>query len=339
MQVSQNITSLAEVEQFEAIVGKGVYGVINQVEYWVGNHSLVHDRSVCSSKIEQTLTELEQAGKTTVVVMTKTQVIGIIAVADSLRASSKQAITELKSLGVATMLLTGDNIITANSIGKSLGIDEVHANLLPEDKMTLVTSFAKRYGKVGMIGDGINDAPALATADVGFAVASGTDVAMESATVGLMRSNLSNLVEALRLSKKTFTKMRQNLFFAFFYSSIVLPVRDMSDNLRRSGRAIQHVRPGRLLAKQRHTDADVEQDRGVTAQHERAIRIRRPPDVADVSARARERRRQVPRAVPHARRTVASRGGDECSVGPPRHDLERARVSDERGEQLRYRFD
>jgi|LauGreDrversion4_2_1035121.scaffolds.fasta_scaffold69799_2 Cd2+/Zn2+-exporting ATPase len=137
-QVGDNLNTLAEVEQFEALVGKGVYGIINQVEYWVGNHSLVHDRSVCSAEIEQTLAELEQAGKTTVVVMTKTQVVGIIAVADSLRASSKQAIAELKSLGIATMLLTGDNIITANSIGESLGIDEVHANLLPEDKMTLV---------------------------------------------------------------------------------------------------------------------------------------------------------------------------------------------------------
>lgn len=214
-QVSQNITSLAQVEQFEAVVGKGVYGVINQVEYWVGNHSLVHERSVCSSEIEQTLTELEQAGKTTVVVMTKTQVIGIIAVADSLRASSKQAIAELKSLGVATMLLTGDNVITANSIGKSLGIDEVHANLLPDDKMTLVTDLAKRYGKVGMVGDGINDAPALASADIGFTLGGGgTDIALETADVVLMDNQLTKLAEFIKLSKKTMQILVQNISLA-----------------------------------------------------------------------------------------------------------------------------
>ncbi len=213
--VSADINTLAEVEQFEALVGKGVYGIINQIEYWVGNHSLVHDRSVCSAEIEQTLTELEQAGKTTVVVMTKAQVIGIIAVADSLRASSKQAITELKSLGIATMLLTGDNVITANSIGKSLGIDEVHANLLPEDKMTLVTSFAKRYGKVGMIGDGINDARALASADIGFTLGGGgTDIALETADVVLMDNQLTKLAEFIKLSKKTMQILIQNISLA-----------------------------------------------------------------------------------------------------------------------------
>ncbi len=214
-QVGDNLNTLAEVEQFEALVGKGVYGIINQVEYWVGNHSLVHDRSVCSAEIEQTLAELEQAGKTTVVVMTKTQVVGIIAVADSLRASSKQAIAELKSLGIATMLLTGDNIITANSIGKSLGIDEVHANLLPEDKMTLVTAFAKRYGKVGMIGDGINDAPALASADIGFTLGGGgTDIALETADVVLMDNQLTKLTEFIRLSQKTMQILIQNISLA-----------------------------------------------------------------------------------------------------------------------------
>ena len=210
-----DINTLAVVEQFEAVVGKGVYGIINQVEYWVGNHSLVHDRSVCSAEIEQALAELEQAGKTTVVVMTKTQVIGIIAVADSLRASSKQAIAELKSLGIATMLLTGDNVITANSIGKSLGIDEVHANLLPEDKMTLVTGFAKRYGKVGMIGDGINDAPALACADIGFTLGGGgTDIALETADVVLMDNQLTKLAEFIKLSKKTMQILIQNISLA-----------------------------------------------------------------------------------------------------------------------------
>ena len=214
-QVSQNIIPLAVVAQFEAVVGKGVYGIINQMEYWVGNHSLVHDRSVCSAEIEQTLTELEQAGKTTVVVMTKTQVIGIIAVADSLRVSSKQAIAELKSLGIATMLLTGDNIITANSIGKSLGIDEVHANLLPEDKMTLVADFAKHYGKVGMIGDGINDAPALASADIGFTLGGGgTDIALETADVVLMDNQLTKLAEFIKLSKKTMQILIQNISLA-----------------------------------------------------------------------------------------------------------------------------
>ncbi|MBX9598227.1 MAG: heavy metal translocating P-type ATPase [Burkholderiales bacterium] len=214
-QVSTNINTLEKVEQFEALVGKGVYGIINQVEYWVGNHSLVHDRSVCSAEIEQTLTELEQAGKTTVAVMTKTQVIGIIAVADSLRASSKQAIAELKGLGIATMLLTGDNVITANSIGKSLGIDEVHANLLPEDKMTLVTGFAKRYGKVGMIGDGINDAPALASADIGFTLGGGgTDIALETADVVLMDNQLTKLTEFIRLSQKTMQILIQNISLA-----------------------------------------------------------------------------------------------------------------------------
>lgn len=214
-QVSQNIIPLAVVAQFEAVVGKGVYGIINQVEYWVGNHSLVHDRSVCSAEIEQILTELEQAGKTTVVVMTKTQVIGIIAVADSLRVSSKQAIAGLKNLGIATMLLTGDNVITANSIGKSLGVDEVHANLLPEDKMTLVSNFAKLYGKVGMIGDGINDAPALASADIGFTLGGGgTDIALETADVVLMDNQLTRLAEFIKLSKKTMQILVQNISLA-----------------------------------------------------------------------------------------------------------------------------
>lgn len=221
--LNQHLAKLADVSQFEAIAGKGVYGVINQSEYWVGNHSLVHDSSVCNAEVERILDKLEQAGKTTVVVMTKYGVVGIIAVADKVRSSSAAAIAALKKAGITTVMLTGDNIITANAIGQTLGIDQVHANLLPVDKMDLVKKLTARYGSVGMVGDGINDAPALASADIGFTLgANSTDIAIETADIVLMDENLTKIADFVLLSKKTLRVLTQNISLAIGVKLIFL---------------------------------------------------------------------------------------------------------------------
>ncbi|STX55728.1 Lead, cadmium, zinc and mercury transporting ATPase [Legionella beliardensis] len=203
--------ALLEVEQFSALPGRGVKGIVNKELYYVGNHQLAEDNKVCSPDIEQLLKRLEEECKTTVILSNSTQVLAIFAVADTLRATSKEAIKRLDQQGIKTTMLTGDNAVTAHAIAKQVGIDEVKANVLPTDKMQAIDALLQRYKVVGMVGDGINDAPALAKASISFAMGKGTDTALETADVALMNDNLDMLPFYVDLSHKTARILRQNI--------------------------------------------------------------------------------------------------------------------------------
>ncbi|MCE3269359.1 MAG: heavy metal translocating P-type ATPase [Burkholderiales bacterium] len=219
---SKNIKdSLLEVDQFLAIPGRGVTGYIENKQYYVGNHKLAEENGICNAEVESVLEKIEQEGKTTVVISTSRQVLGIIAVSDSLRPSSKEAISRLRKIGVKTIMLTGDNKIMAQTIGKQVGIDEVNANMLPEDKLAIIDRLINKYKYVGMVGDGINDAPALAKASIGFAMGKeGANVALETADVALMDNNLVKLTTFIKLSKKTRKILIQNISFSIIVKII-----------------------------------------------------------------------------------------------------------------------
>ena len=207
--------TLFDVVQFEAIIGRGVTGIINNNRYYVGNHQLAEDNKVCSKEVETQLERLEQEGKTTVVLSSDREVMGILAVADTIRSSSKEAIHALQKLGIVTIMITGDNALTAQAIGKSIGISQIKANMLPEEKLAAIDELLKQYKHVGMVGDGINDAPALAKASIGFAMgAGGTDTALETADVAIMEDNLNKLPLFVKLSQVTSRILVQNISFS-----------------------------------------------------------------------------------------------------------------------------
>lgn len=216
---------LKTVDSFEAILGRGVKGVIEGNLYYLGNHRLIEELGLCSDDIENRLLPLEQQGKTAALLTNQTEVLAIIAVADTVRETSKQAIDELHQLGVTTIMLTGDNQHTAKAIGKQVGVDEIMGNLLPEDKLKIIDSRLKKDPnvKVGMVGDGINDAPALARASIGFAMgAAGTDTAIETADVALMDDDLRKIATFIRLSKSTALILTQNIVLALGIKAIFL---------------------------------------------------------------------------------------------------------------------
>lgn len=212
---------LPPVSQFIAIPGRGVSGLIGDTKYYVSNHQLIEDNHVCNPEIEAVLEKFEQTGKTTVIVSTDNEVLGIVAVADTVRATSAEAIAQLHQAGIKTIMLTGDNAVTAAAIAKTVGIDEIYANMLPDDKLTTIDKLIDKYKYVGMVGDGINDAPALAKASIGFAMGqAGTDIALEAADVALMESNLVRLPDFIRLSKRTANTLVQNISFAIIVKVI-----------------------------------------------------------------------------------------------------------------------
>ena len=208
---------LLDVAEFAAILGRGVKGSIDGHTYQLGNHQLIEDLGLCSADIEAKLMPLERQGKTAVLLANQTGVLGIFAVADTVRDTSRQAIAELHSLGVKTLMLTGDNAHTAEAIASEVGIDEARGNQLPENKLTTIEQLLKdgNGGKIGMVGDGINDAPALARADIGFAMgAAGTDTAIETADVALMDDDLRKIPAFVRLSRDTAAILKQNIALA-----------------------------------------------------------------------------------------------------------------------------
>lgn len=207
----QPANSLLEVKDFKALPGRGVTGLINGVRYFVGNHQLAEDNQVCSTVIETQLKALERTGQTTIILSDSKHVLAIFAVADTLRPTSQLAIKSLHQQGIKTCMLTGDNATTAKAIADQVGIDEIQANVLPADKVNAIDELIKRYGAVGMVGDGINDAPALAKATVGFAMGKGTDIALETADVAIMNDNLIKLPLFISLSRKTANVLFQNI--------------------------------------------------------------------------------------------------------------------------------
>ncbi len=204
----------ANVSKFEAITGRGIKGDLDGKTYYVGNHRLAEELGVCTPELERTLDRLEIEAKTAMVLSGGGAVLAVFAVADTVRSSSRQAVTMLKALGVAPVMLTGDNARTARAIASQVGIAEVRAELLPEDKLAAITALLDR-GPVGMVGDGVNDAPALAKSSIGFAMgAAGTDTAIETADVALMDDDLRKLPEFVQLSRRTSDVLWQNIVFA-----------------------------------------------------------------------------------------------------------------------------
>ena len=214
--------NIKDISNFESIKGKGLKGLINTTEYFAGNIKLAQDLGLTfdHSKLEQYTVE----GKTPVILATKEKVLGFIMVADEIKTESKEAVENLHRLGIRVVMLTGDNKNTAEYIAKLAGIDEVIAQVLPEDKLKKISELQKAGHIVAMTGDGVNDAPALAQADVGIAMGTGTDVAIESAGITLLHGDISKLVKAIKLSKVTMRGIKQNLFWAFFYNIVGIPL-------------------------------------------------------------------------------------------------------------------
>jgi Cd2+/Zn2+-exporting ATPase len=212
-----------EVKNFESITGRGVKGIINGTLYYLGNHRLIEELKICGEHVESILLPLEKQGKTAVVLATAEQALCVFAVSDTVRESSVEAVKELQKLGVTCIMLTGDNDTTAKAIAAHIGIEDARGNMLPEDKLVVIEELLKRYGVVGMVGDGINDAPALAKSSIGFAMgAAGTDTALETADVALMEDDLRRIAIFIGLSRKTSIVLKQNITVAIGIKIIFL---------------------------------------------------------------------------------------------------------------------
>ncbi len=207
--------SALAVNDFKALAGRGVQAEVEGTTYVLGNHRLIEDRGQCSPDLEATLRTHEEAGRTVTLLASAAGPLALFAVADTIKASSRDAVAELKSLGLVPVMLTGDNQATATAIAHQAGIDEARGNLLPEDKLAAIKSMQARYGPTAMTGDGINDAPALAQSDLGVAMgAAGTDTAMEAADVVVMNDDLRRIAETVRLSRATHFILWQNIALA-----------------------------------------------------------------------------------------------------------------------------
>ena len=216
--------ALLEAENFNSITGQGIEAQIAGLSVFVGNRKMMEEKNISVKELEKDADKLAEEGKTPVFVATDGQPAGIVAVADVVKKSSRAAIESLHKMGIEVAMITGDNKKTAEAIARQVGIDRVLAEVLPQDKAFEVKKLQQEGRKVAMVGDGINDAPALAQSDIGIAIGSGTDVAMESADIVLMHSDLTDVPTAILLSKKTIRNIKQNLFWAFGYNTIGIPV-------------------------------------------------------------------------------------------------------------------
>lgn len=256
----------ASVEAFKSLTGRGVEGRIDGAAYFVGNHRLAEERKVCSPEVEAVLAGFEVQGKTTVVVASASTVLGVIAVADTPRESSVEAIKSLHDMGIKTLMLSGDNQSTASAIAKTVGIDEARGGMLPEDKLAEIERLTKEHGDaIGMVGDGVNDAPALAKSTIGFAMgAAGTDTALETADVALMQDDLRGLPEFIALSRRTGSILTQNIalaigikviFFALTVAGMgtmwMAVIADVGASILVVGNGLRTLRGGRSMMQDR----------------------------------------------------------------------------------------
>ncbi|MNQ73278.1 putative cadmium-transporting ATPase [compost metagenome] len=217
--------SLLPVDNFEALTGRGVRGEIDGQLYHLGNHRLVEELGLCSPALEEKLFALEKQGKTVVLLLDTSGPLALFAVADTVKDTSREAIRQLHALGVKTLMLTGDNPHTAQAIAAQVGIDQAQGDLLPTDKLKAIEALYAQGHRVGMVGDGINDAPALARAEIGFAMAAaGTDTAIETADVALMDDDLRKIPAFIRLSRQTSSILTQNIALALVIKAIFLGV-------------------------------------------------------------------------------------------------------------------
>lgn len=213
-----------KVEAFNAIPGHGIEVTINNENVLIGNRKLMDDKNIALGDLDSESDRLALEGKTPMYVAMNNKISGIIAVADVVKPSSAKAIKKLQSMGIEVAMITGDNKKTAQAIASQVGITRVLSEVLPQDKSNEVKKLQAEGKKVAMVGDGINDAPALAQADIGIAIGSGTDVAMESADIVLMKSDLMDVPTAIHLSKSTIRNIKENLFWAFGYNVAGIPI-------------------------------------------------------------------------------------------------------------------
>ena len=219
----QNI-QLVQVENFDSITGQGIRGVVKGYTIVIGNIHLFDSLHIDTRKLKDRAESLREDGATVVLISIDNEISGLIAVADPIKETTQDAIDALHNEGLKVVMITGDNLTTANAVARKLGIDEVHADVLPEDKANIVKTLQEQDEIVAMAGDGINDAPALAQSHVGIAMGTGTDVAMESAGITLIKGDLRGIVKARQLSRATMKNIRQNLFFAFIYNTLGIPI-------------------------------------------------------------------------------------------------------------------
>jgi Cu+-exporting ATPase len=219
----ENITA-QEVAQFEAVSGRGIRGQVAGQAVWLGNRAFMDDQQVALGELAAQMDQLQAEGKTVIAVAAGRNAIGLIAVSDQPKASAQGAIAALKAMGIETVMLTGDNQQTAEAIGRQVGIMHVIANVMPQDKEARIRELQAQKKVVAMVGDGINDAPALAAADLGIAMGTGTDVAIEAAGITLMNSDLRSVVTAIQLSRATMRNIKENLLWAFGYNLALIPV-------------------------------------------------------------------------------------------------------------------
>ena len=214
---------IEEVTGFQALPGNGLTAILDGHTLYGGNHTFISSKVSVDGDIQKKAEKLAEAGKTPLFFGNEDRLLGVIAVADVIKEDSPQAIKELQNMGIHVVMLTGDNERTAKAIGQQAGVDEVIAGVLPEGKEQVIRKL-KEKGKVAMVGDGINDAPALTRADMGIAIGAGTDIAIDAAGVVLMKSRLSDVPAAVRLSRATLRNIHENLFWAFFYNIIGIPL-------------------------------------------------------------------------------------------------------------------
>ncbi|MCC0564374.1 heavy metal translocating P-type ATPase [Brevibacillus borstelensis] len=221
--IGEKGVSLGAAEAFEAIPGFGIRAVVNGREVLVGTRRLLAEKSISYEQAADVMSSLEKEGKTAMLAAVDGRLAGMVAVADTIKPTSREAVKRMKEMGLTVIMMTGDNRQTAEAIARQAGIDQVIAEVLPEGKADEVKKLQQQGRKVAMVGDGINDAPALATADIGMAIGTGTDVAMEAADITLMRGELTSVADAIVMSHKTIRNIKQNLFWAFAYNTVGIP--------------------------------------------------------------------------------------------------------------------
>ncbi|HPO74874.1 MAG TPA: heavy metal translocating P-type ATPase, partial [Armatimonadota bacterium] len=216
--------ALAPAQEFEALPGRGVRARVDERALWLGSPRLLAERGLELGPLGEAVRRLTEAGKTPLCVADEDRVLGVLAVADTLKPGAAEAVARLRQMGLEVVLLTGDNRRTAEAVAREAGIDRVLAEVLPGEKAEEVRRLQAVGKRVAMVGDGINDAPALAAADIGIAIGTGTDVAIESSDITLVRGDVRSIADAIALSRATMRTIRQNLFWSFFYNSALIPL-------------------------------------------------------------------------------------------------------------------
>jgi Cu+-exporting ATPase len=216
--------NLTETESFKSLTGQGISAIGNGKLIIIGNKKLMDDYSTKTDKFRNEIEKLSSEGKTIIFINIDGELKGLLGIEDPIKSDSREAIEKLKEMGIKTVMITGDNFSTAENIAKRIGIDSFEAEVMPDDKANAVKKYQSNNEVVAMVGDGINDAPALAQSDVGIAIGSGTEIAMETGSVVLMSGNLEGVIGAVKLSKRTISIIKQNLFWAFIYNTIGIPL-------------------------------------------------------------------------------------------------------------------